>query len=267
MAWTAKWALAGFLAQAIVAIASARASDPRLAAGRDPGGIAVAIVGAGLDYRRQELASRLARDGEGELIGWDFVDGDRLPFAASGGFDAIAAIVVGESGARAIPVRVGSDGGRQVAQALRLLGETPAHIVVVVARPANPIDRDNLAMAARQLPRMLIIVPAGIVRSNSTRRPFAADEAGLLIVAALGSATRPDLAVEGGRGAETAGAPGTPVAIDADDVAAARIGALAARLADQEPALTGAALRARLLRLARTGPDGTLVMPGPKQRP
>src|SRR5215467_9057175 len=56
---------------------------PPVPPGRDPGGVAVALIG--IDYTLPAVARRLARDGEGELIGWDLQDQDRKPFDSSKG--------------------------------------------------------------------------------------------------------------------------------------------------------------------------------------
>ncbi len=63
--------------------AEAQPRKPRLPPGLDPGGIAVAVLGTGIDYTRPDLATHLARDGEGDLVGWDLVTGDNRPYAAS----------------------------------------------------------------------------------------------------------------------------------------------------------------------------------------
>lgn len=52
---------------------------PKVPIGRDPGGLAVALLGAGVDYLNPEMAARLARDGEGEIIAWDILDDDDRP--------------------------------------------------------------------------------------------------------------------------------------------------------------------------------------------
>ena len=62
---------------------SANADDPKVPAGIDPGLQPIAILTTGIDYTDPAIAARLARDGEGELIGWDFTENDRRPFAAS----------------------------------------------------------------------------------------------------------------------------------------------------------------------------------------
>ena len=100
---------------ALGAAAAAQQKKPPVPVGRDPGGMAIALLGTGIDYTLPRLALRLARDGEGELIGWDVEDRDRQPFDASkgdkettGGGDgsAIASFLLGAEGTRLVPVRV-----------------------------------------------------------------------------------------------------------------------------------------------------------------
>ncbi len=50
------------------------------------------LLTRGLDYTRPEIAKLLARDGEGELIGWDFVDNDNRPFVK--GADTMADVAL-----------------------------------------------------------------------------------------------------------------------------------------------------------------------------
>jgi len=57
------------IAVAAFAVAAlAQEKKPPLPPGRDPGGVAIALVTTGIDYTVPEVAQRLARDGEGELI-------------------------------------------------------------------------------------------------------------------------------------------------------------------------------------------------------
>src|SRR5262249_3730820 len=60
--------------------ALARLEKPPLPPGRDPGGVAVGLFTNGIDYTVPEVAQRLARDGEGELVGFDLADNDNRPF-------------------------------------------------------------------------------------------------------------------------------------------------------------------------------------------
>src|SRR5215813_6387373 len=86
---------------------------PPVPPGRDPGGVAVALIGTGIDYTLPQVASRLARDGEGELIGWDLQDEDRRPFDRSKGSappewggdgTLIASLLVRDGAVRLVPV-------------------------------------------------------------------------------------------------------------------------------------------------------------------
>lgn len=59
------------------------AIDPPIPPFNDPGGIPVAIVDTGVNYTLPSIGSRLARDGEGQLIGYDYWDLDGRPFDAN----------------------------------------------------------------------------------------------------------------------------------------------------------------------------------------
>ena len=71
----------------VIALAATGASaqspaKPKVPPGTDPGGTAIALIAHGVDYTDPEIAPRLARDGEGDIIGWDFIAGDNKPYAA-----------------------------------------------------------------------------------------------------------------------------------------------------------------------------------------
>ena len=66
------------LASAPMAVAQTK--KPPLPPGRDPGGIAIALLTTGIDCTLPHIARGLGRDGEGELIGFDLADGDNRPF-------------------------------------------------------------------------------------------------------------------------------------------------------------------------------------------
>lgn len=54
--------------------------DPPLPPGNDPGGVRVAMVDSGVNYLLPLIAHQLARDKNGDLIGFDFWDMDPRPF-------------------------------------------------------------------------------------------------------------------------------------------------------------------------------------------
>ena len=82
--------VAAAVAVAIASGAAFASGEPPVPAVPPPSGTPVAILGPGIDYRQPDLASRLARDGEGDLVGWDFRDADNRPFAASDASPAVA---------------------------------------------------------------------------------------------------------------------------------------------------------------------------------
>lgn len=150
---------------------SARANDPKVPAGIDPGLEPVAILTTGLDYTDPQIAARLARDGEGELIAWDFVDNDRLPFAKSPNETAYhwggdgSALVRGwlaspDAVARSlIPVRIDPADPGSLAQALTFVAQTRAKIVAVPMWSSNSEDWQPFAAAAKRFSDLVVIVP------------------------------------------------------------------------------------------------------------
>ncbi len=134
-----------------------RAADPKPPPGQDPGGHAVALIAGGIDYRDPALAARLARDGEGELIGWDVVDDDRTPFSAATGEGADAAgtdnstsiaqtLLSGYARGRLVPVRAPRGNPQALAKAIAFAVNTPARIIAV----ALPLETDAMRQVIRQ---------------------------------------------------------------------------------------------------------------------
>lgn len=134
--------------------AEARASKPAPPPGRDPGGIAIALVGSGIDYTMPEVAARVARDGEGELIGWDAIDDDPRPFDAGVGLPPLI-----EPGTRLVVVRAPWAGTAVLTRALAFLSRAPARIVVLT-QPLTTEVAAVLDTTAATLPHLLFIVPA-----------------------------------------------------------------------------------------------------------
>ncbi len=226
------------------------AGDAKVPAGRDPGGVGVAIVGSGVDYTKPTLAGLLARDGEGEAIAWDFVDDDRTPLARTGDDDGLA-VIVANSGARVrlVIVRTVPDIVAMLAPALQFAAQTPARIALVVPVLREPMRRADLDDAARRLPGLLLVVPSRLVVGGSVA-PVAG---GAVVVAESGGGGQ---GVEGGHDLSVliGAAPGSPAeravrgGRAADDVAAAMVAARAAQLIAAEPGLGAGEIKARLLR-------------------
>jgi hypothetical protein len=232
--------------------AGARSADPKIPHGSDPGGVPVAIVGRGVDYTRKDVAALLARDGEGDAIAWDVADGDPRPFPGPApGDEALAGLLAGGvDRARLVVVRMPVDMPPALAPALQFVARTPARIVLLVPPVSAPIPIAPLADAARRLPGHLLVVPARLVVVDAV-----AARAGLLVVAGF----RPADGGVAGRGADVAvplAAGSEPAGLQADDVAAVRVAALATRIIGSATVADGAELRARVLALARRDPGG-----------
>jgi hypothetical protein len=112
----------------------------------------------------------LARDGEGELIGWDLVDNDNRPFrrsegasaaSASGGDGTALARAVGAPGRRIVPVRIDAADPGSIARAVAFVARTPARIVVVPMWSARQGDWEPFRQAALHFKDLVHQVAAG----------------------------------------------------------------------------------------------------------
>ncbi|MFM9846739.1 MAG: hypothetical protein ACKVP3_06230 [Hyphomicrobiaceae bacterium] len=161
--------LAAFLVLALVATGASAQSPspkPKIPPGTDPGGIAIALIAYGIDYTDPEIAPRLARDGEGDIIGWDFVTGDNKPFAAApdSGIDGthLAKLILSAyARGRLVPLRVAPADPAQFAQAMRFVLQSPARIIAVPLWNARPEITEVMNAAAAHARDRLFIIPAG----------------------------------------------------------------------------------------------------------
>jgi hypothetical protein len=150
-----------FLAVLAVLLAAATATQaqtlpvkPPVPPGAPTRGPAVALLTTGIDYRRPEIARRLARDGEGDLIGFDTIDRDPRPF----GEDAAANRLVELSPALIVPIRVAPADPAMLAAALAFVRRTPARMVVV---PFPLRETAAIARAVDEARDLLFIAAAG----------------------------------------------------------------------------------------------------------
>jgi hypothetical protein len=221
---------------AVLAAKAAAQDKPAVPPGRDPGGVAVALIATGIDYRLPGLARRLARDGEGELIGWDLEDNDRRPFdkGKGQGVDGtvVAGFLLGAEGVRLVPVRIHPTDPASLSRGLAFAARTPARAALLVTPGATPETWAALRQAAPRLKHLLLILAAG------GGAAAAADVLALDNVAGVEEASDGVDAVGfGGGSARLAGAP----------LAVAAAGLAAAALLEREPRLDAAALKRRLV--------------------
>jgi hypothetical protein len=248
----------------LASAALAQTAKPSLPPGRDPGGVAVAVMTTGVDYTAPPVALRLARDGEGELIGYDLLDNDNRPFGrdreqtpASAGGDGtrLAADLADPTiGARLVPVRVDPRNPASLARAVAFISHTPARIVVVPMW--SPRKEDWLAFgdAAEKSPQLLFVVAAGDGGQDIDKEPVYPAALGLpniLVVTAARAGAGPS---DQPRLHETAnwGATAVDAAAVAQDAALAACAAAkaSALLLAHAPASGGAQLKERLLALS-----------------
>jgi len=227
------------------AMAAAQERKPPLPPGRDPGGVAVALVSTGIDYTLPQIAGRLARDGEGELIGLDLENGDNRPFDRSGGRTAanqggdgtaLAHAIAASDAApaiRLVPVRIDPAQPASLASAVAFIALTPARIAAVPMWSERAADWEPFRQAAQQARETLIIVPAG--EGVTPAYPAALGLETLLVVTAAG---------EGADGVGFAGAPHRLSGLQLAVAAAARA---AASILARQPQLGAAELKRRLL--------------------
>lgn len=154
--------LLAFVAYSNIALAQQGPGKPRVPPGVDPGGVAVAIIGSGIDYTRSQFSSRLARDGEGEIIGWDFIDNDRRPYhrCDAGSADPcpiefLGWLAIADKPARLIFMRAGSDRPQSLVQAVLAAAQTPARVVLLASFPPPPLQ--FLIEASQRNPGMAFI--------------------------------------------------------------------------------------------------------------
>lgn len=164
----ARLAAAGVLTAAFALAGFSQGADPKLTPGQDPGGTAVAILASGIDYADAAIAKRLARDGEGEIIGYDVVDNDMRPYQktdpslpTSGDGTALARSVADIPGTRIVAVRVSTEDPVSVARGAAFAAQTPARIALVPFSGTDAAQWEPLKQVATRAKQLLFLVPAG----------------------------------------------------------------------------------------------------------
>lgn len=249
---------------AMMASASAHAADPAISAGMDPGGTAVAIIGAGIDYTLPEITARLARDGEGDIVGFDYADEDHRPYATGTTPSTITArtIVASTPNARLIPLRVEAADAMSVARAIAHAAQGPAKIIALDHATAYGPGGRALSEAAAHFSSHLFIIAAGDDGAdlNAARNPPATPN--ILIVTAAGpdgtlfpSSNRGNNAVDLALILPTAPAVSALLPQDSNAAAAYAV-ATALQLLGSNANLEGEGLKQAIIGLASSGKPG-----------
>jgi subtilase family protein len=243
-------------------LAQAQIKKPPLPAGRDPGGVAIALIATGIDYTAPEVAGGLARDGEGELIGHDVVDNDNRPFGdgTGDGTRLAIALIDKQVGARLVPVRVDPSNPASLARAVAFIAQTPARIAVVPLWGPREQDWQPFRQAAGHFAQILFVVAAGDEGRDLDKEPIYPAGLGLpnlLVVTAAGfdreGSSRVQIQAGANWGADTVDA----AALAGDSALAAAVAArAAAAMLARSSGAGGAELKQRLIQSALQQREG-----------
>lgn len=269
----------------LVTVLGSEPLDPPVPAGRDPGGVTVAHIDAGVAYDLPAIAERLARGPDGRPLGYDFWDLDPRPYdshpSASPFFPArhgtqVASLLLAEAPAiRLLPYRYPRPHMDRMAE---LIGAAAGAGATIVALPMGSRSAElweAFLAAAEGRPEMLFVVSAGNEGSDIERAPIwpaAASLENLLVVTsseadgrlAAGSnwgAESVDLLVPAER-LEVLDHEGRPALASGSSFAVPRVAALAARLQARRPDLQGVALKQAILALTAPAPQAAVVKVG-----
>jgi hypothetical protein len=186
---------ASLVAMVLAAPCAVLAKDPKVPPQKDPGAVPVALIGGGVDYTSLDIAKRLARDGEGNIVGWDFVDDDIFPYSQDEIANAQARLLLRNADVELVPIRVASGAPEGIAQAAGFLGRTEVRTVVVLPASADAKDWAVFAKAAAFFKNLLFVVPARADGSSPPREaplyPAALGLPNVLSVAMPGDASAP----------------------------------------------------------------------------
>ena len=258
--------------------------NPPVPTGVDPGGVPVALVDSGVNYLLPEIQSRLARESDGRMIGFDYWDMDRRPFdshpARSVFFPQrhgtrVASIILREaSSAKILPYRYPRPDMSRMHQLIAHISRSGARIVNMSLGSNNARDWDAFEGVARRHPELLFIVSAG----NNNRDidiepvyPASLTLKNMLVVTSSAGDGYPaegsnwgkesvDLLVPGER-IPAIDFSGEGIDVSGSSYAVARITALAARILTEHPDLDAMQLKAKIISLA-TPERGAFVKSG-----
>lgn len=151
-------------------------------AGRDPGGVRVALVDSGLAYDLPVFRDRLARDENGIPIGYDFWDLDPLPYdgdTARNVFQPIrhgtpvASIIAKEAPKAAlIPYRYPRPDMSRMGEIINQIAKSKARIISMPLGSRDQSDWVTFEAKMKANPHLLAIVSAGNNGRNVDAQPL-----------------------------------------------------------------------------------------------
>lgn len=249
---------------------------PAMVQGDDPGvaGVSVAMLDAGVNYLLPSIAERLARDADGEILGFDYWDLDRRPFDANPVRSPFfpqrhgtqtASLLLGEAPvARLVPYRYPRPDMKRMADVIQDAADDG--VVIFNMSLGGNRKQEWLAFekAAAAHPEMLFVVSAGNNGRDIDSQPVypaALDLENMLVVSSADPSGRPAQGSNWGRETVDLLVPGEemlitdfygrPRVVSGSSYAAARVSALAACLLQENPEWRAEILKAAILEQSR----------------
>ena len=244
---------------------------PAVAAGEvESAGVRVALVDSGVNYLLPEIASRLARDADGALIGFDFWDLDARPFDSNPARSAFhprrhgtrtASLLLEEAPVAAlVPYRYPRHAMWRMPDLVKHAAAAGVRIMNISMGSRRLSDWTDFEAAARAHPEMLFVVSAGNDDADIDEAPVypaslpldnlltvtSADDTGLPARGSNRGRESVDLAVPA-EGVLATGFNGKARKVSGSSYAAARVSAFAACLLAAHPEWTALDLKSAIL--------------------
>ena len=248
-------------------------------------GVRVALVDSGVNYLLPEIASRLARDEDGALVGYDFWDLDARPFDANPARSAFhpqrhgthtASLLLEEAPvAELVPYRYPRRNMWRMPDLVEHAARAGVRIVNMSMGSRRPDEWTEFGAAARAHPEMLFVVSAGNEGVDIDKKPLfpaslaldnmltvtSSDESGLPARGSNWGRESVDLAVPAEQLLVTSFRGGLRE-VSGSSYAAARVSALAACLLAAHPEWTVPELKAAIVRRAQEPVSALLAYVG-----
>jgi hypothetical protein len=258
--------------------------NPPIPEGKDAQGTTVAVIDSGVNYLLPAIADRLARDVQGQPLGFDFWDMDARPFDSHPVRSVFfpqrhgtrtASIIVREApDTRLVPYRYPRPDMTRMRELLAHAANAGVRIVNVSLGSNKREQWTTFEQIARQHDNMLFVVSAGNNGRDIDSQPVypaslnldnmltvtSADEDGYPAAGSNWGQGSVDLLVPGEH-IPAIGFAGTPLDVSGSSYAVARVTALASRILLNSPHLSVSALRKTILSMAQSAP-GSFVSGG-----
>ena len=251
-------------------IVRAEPLNPPVPGGVESGAVRVALVDSGVNYLLPKIASRLARDVDGTLVGFDFWDLDTRPFDSNPARSAFhpqrhgtrtASLILEEAPVAAlVPYRYPRNDMSRMRHLVEHAASAGVRIVNLSMGSRRLSEWLDFEAAARDHPEMLFVVSAGNDGADIDETPVypaslkldnlltvtSVDDSGLPARGSNRGRESVDLAVPAERVPVT-GFDGRPRRASGSSYAAARVSAFAACLLAAHPGWTAPALKSAVL--------------------